>query len=86
MNITDYINGFKGTARTKERARLCAELNISDSAFGHWYNGIRQINHAHALLLERFTEGKIKRSHVRPDIWPPRKKRTSKKAKGLQES
>lgn len=46
------------------------KIGISQSTISAWLNRKRLPTYKHALIIEAFTEGRVSRSQVRPDIYP----------------
>ena len=46
-------------------------LGLSPGCISRWMHRKRRPSPQHALALETYTNGRIRREHVRPDIYPP---------------
>jgi DNA-binding transcriptional regulator YdaS (Cro superfamily) len=61
-----WLIGTQGGMNALGRA-----LGISGATISNWLRRKRRPSPQHALALETFTNGKIKRETIRPDIYPP---------------
>jgi DNA-binding transcriptional regulator YdaS (Cro superfamily) len=50
---------------------LAKALGCTKGLVSQWANGHRQVGAEWAVKIEEVTEGAIKRSELRPDLWPP---------------
>lgn len=49
---------------------LARELQISPASISYWLRRKRKPSHQQALNIEAYTEGRIRRETIRPDIYP----------------
>lgn len=49
---------------------LARELQVSPASISYWLRRKRKPSHQQALNIEAYTEGRIKRETIRPDIYP----------------
>ena len=70
MTLYDYIQSFPKGQRMVARQKLAHFLGITDMAIRHWENGRKKISAEHVLKIEKFTEKKVKRYELRPDLYP----------------
>lgn len=46
-------------------------VGVSQATVWGWLHGTHKVSPRYALKIEKLTEGKIHRSNLRPDIYPP---------------
>ena len=75
MELKDYANTLKelGQARTvmdfyKE---LAGELGVHSSLVRMWAYKKARFTAEHVLPIERYTQGAVHRTEMRPDLYPP---------------
>jgi len=64
-NIADFVAAQGGQA-------ACARaLQVTPGLIHQWLNGIRPVSPKFALRIEAMSNGAVRCSDLRPDIWPP---------------
>jgi DNA-binding transcriptional regulator YdaS (Cro superfamily) len=66
MNLSDYLAQAGITA-----VALAQRMGCHHSQITRWANGSRRIPAEQVIPLEKATDGKVQRHHVRPDLYPP---------------
>lgn len=64
MNIKTYLE--KHDLTQQQFADL---VGVSQGQIGHWIHKRQQVSATAAVLIEKNTDGEIKRSELRPDIF-----------------
>jgi DNA-binding transcriptional regulator YdaS (Cro superfamily) len=49
---------------------LARELQVSSASVSYWLRRKRKPSHQQALNIEAYTQGRIRRETIRPDIYP----------------
>lgn len=49
---------------------LARELQVSPASISYWLRRKRKPSHQQALNIEAYTQGRIRRETIRPDIYP----------------
>lgn len=57
----------------KTKTALAAALGIERSAVSQW----KQVPHKKVLLIEEKSRGAVTREEMRPDLYPPKKRRAA---------
>ena len=65
MNLSQYLQ----TAGRGEAARIARELGVKPVVVSRWQSGVKPVPMERCAPLERLTDLKVRRWHLRPDDW-----------------
>lgn len=76
MTINALKKAIKLVGGQSKLARKCNELSngkfkIRQQHVYNWLNRAKKVPAEYVLLIEKATKNKVKRSELRPDIYPP---------------
>lgn len=66
MNIKTFLRTHDVT-----QSEFARGIGVTPALVWQWINGLRPIAPKHAIPIERFTAGKVTRSEICPDVYPP---------------
>lgn len=71
MELSEFIRSYPRQLRSRVRQRLAAAHGISEVTVRSWANGQRRhpCRLAAIEITERFTEGRVTRYDLRPDVF-----------------